>query len=444
MRERIGMNRRRWAERFALVFCLAVLFSGATVPMLIHSKGLARSFWAAPRPEHAPDAILEWNGANRTLLLAEDHPSAQDLLYGEPGFEWIETVELATRAEMLQRVPPDCEDAGYGTLMGYQTYWTNLYHFMQDCALPVFIAHPEAAAVRVFAAADFPRPTGFELARHWMPLGVEAFPLRDRDPSDAQCLFLRSAHVLGPRNRQRLFTDAGSPVDPRSPVRNVPAFARMLAGGHFRLAGAPRPIRFDRMPPVVVRVLQRRGQHADRNFDNVDVVLAEARRLFEESEHGTVVADVGVLFAEDFQDDKRALLRAMQSIDVLIGFHGAGMTNMMFMRPCSSVTQVVLPVHCFWYKAMIFEGLARSAGLVYSQFCVHPENTRMRGGEEKTEEFARAVRQDREEGQLPDQHAYLYRVEGVRVSPVEMAQMIRMGVRNNLSCRTAGGVNREN
>ena len=142
------------------------------------------------------------------------------------------------------------------------------------------------------------------------------------------------------------------------------------------------------------------------------------------------------MYFEDFQDDKQALLRHMQSVDVLVGFHGAGMTNMMFMRPCSSVTQVLSPVHCFWLAAEVFEGLAYMRQLPYSELCLSLENTKMYGGEERAEKSQQLAQQVRETGAHPEQQPYLYKIEELYVTPAELESVVRTGLRSNLLCRS--------
>lgn len=64
----------------------------------------------------------------------------------------------------------------------------------------------------------------------------------------------------------------------------------------------------------------------------------------------------------------------IHEIDILITPHGAGMTNVFFMRPCAAVIEIY-PFHYFQLVKIFFGGLLSSAGILHYPFMAHANQT---------------------------------------------------------------------
>jgi hypothetical protein len=122
----------------------------------------------------------------------------------------------------------------------------------------------------------------------------------------------------------------------------------------------------NRSLPTRVRVLQRPHGRTILNVDVVESVVMS--RLHNQSR----VVDYRVLQTETTSMLTQAEL--FYNADILISVHGAGETNMAFMKPCSVVIEFCMFGYCEPGASHYFGDLAISAGLLYYRYTESPEN----------------------------------------------------------------------
>ena len=383
------------------------------------------------KEEEGVHAILWYNATlgETTLFVDPEYPVAGRLMRQ---VHWP-AVKLFRSREELQDMgeAQNCQEVASAAIINYVSYPSNFYHVMQDLAFPTFMELPEEDTTRIFSPKDFPPANiaGFHLLREWLPMGLESFPLRGKPSNESHCVAI-SRPATFPHEEFRF---AKPTLRHRMHVHGV---SQRLAG-NFTLPQRPRPL-CSSYPqgegvcaPVKVRIVQRRGT---RGLLDLEEELLAAKHILNSTADSLPPVDIQSLFFEDLRD-RRDLVREMSQVDALIGLHGAGMTNLMFMHPCSTVTQILPALNCLWRAAEVFEGLSHMKKMMHSYFCASLNHTVMRHGNQRTKQVASLYDEMREHGTLRNQQAYLYEVEGVRVSGAELVTIIRQAVRHNLSCR---------
>ena len=108
---------------------------------------------------------------------------------------------------------------------------------------------------------------------------------------------------------------------------------------------------------------------ASRRWDNIEDVRvaanADAAELLAAASGPYDRLDVDVIHFEDLPSAGSQAL-AMRRSDVVVGVHGNGLTNVVFMRPCSALVEI-FPSH---FRYPLFQILARESEVVYASLDV--------------------------------------------------------------------------
>lgn len=122
-----------------------------------------------------------------------------------------------------------------------------------------------------------------------------------------------------------------------------------------------------RLPRRKPRLMLIARQHS-RAFTNVPEIVAMAEELGFE-----------VMVAEaDAGSDLARFARVVNSCDVMVGVHGAGLTNMVFLPANATVVQVVPWGALEWIAMLDFGNPARAMGLHYVQYSIGIEESTLR------------------------------------------------------------------
>lgn len=329
------------------------------------------------------------------------------------------------------------------------SYPGNYYHMLQDMLLPAFMKFPLAERVRIFSPQREASPSGQFLHGDFLEHGIETLPLLLEEHNDDQegCVFVEKiAPYLAPYREGHWKWNFAFPVLPGDarqpmPLDFVHGLSQRLAGREYRIPRDPKPLYSgeDRrgLRPVKVRIMQRTKGTGRGNIRNLRQVLEWASHRLEERAPDLPTLEISILNMEDYTGTKKELFDVMADTDVLLGAHGAGMTNIMFMHPCSSVTQIQPGYHCIFYGSEVFEGLARTKNLLHTHYCVTLDRSIMAEDSQHTQEMRDKAEQMFREGGYPYQQEDLYRLSEIALEGAELEQLIRQGVRHNLVCRQA-------
>ncbi|KAL6597814.1 hypothetical protein ACP70R_046619 [Stipagrostis hirtigluma subsp. patula] len=243
---------------------------------------------------------------------------------------------------------------------GGKVYSRNFFHCMSDIIVPLFVTARAYGGRVQLLLTDYEA----EWVDKWRPIlaAVSAFPAIDFD-SDAETRCFPAVQV-GLESHRILGIDPGlarngyTMVDFRDFLRSTFSLPRPWATPVSRSSAAAAG---EKKKPRLVMVLRRRS----RELTNEGDAMAALREL------GFEVVAAG---PEDVVDMAR-FAAVVNSCDVMVGVHGAGLTNMVFLPHNATVVQIIPWGGIKWQCWYDFGEPVPAMGLRYVEYEATAEET---------------------------------------------------------------------
>ncbi|XP_074577461.1 alpha-1,3-arabinosyltransferase XAT3-like [Curcuma longa] len=240
-------------------------------------------------------------------------------------------------------------------------YTGNLFHDFTDLLVPLFVtARPFHGKIQ-FVVADW---KSWWINKYLVVFRkLTDYPLMDLEQQSAGQVHCFKQVVVGLRAHKEFLID---PV--RSPNGySMVDFTRFMRSA-FSLERDTLSAANSSHPPRRKPRLMLIARKQSRAFTNVPEIVAMAEELGFE-----------VMVAEaEAGSDLARFARVVNSFDVMVGVHGAGLTNMVFLPANATVVQVVPWGALEWIAMLDFGNPARAMGLRYVQYSIGIEESTLR------------------------------------------------------------------
>ncbi|CAM0953098.1 unnamed protein product [Alopecurus aequalis] len=267
--------------------------------------------------------------------------------------------EVTIRSSASDSVPPQCtitHDVP-AVVFSAGALSRNYFHAMDDTILPLYITAREYDGHVMFLATNSDRH-GISKYRHILA-ALSMYPVIDFDNDDAVRCF-PSAHV-GIESHEDLGINPAlsrngyTMMDFRSFLRSVYSLKRAWVAPPKRSLG---------QRPRLIMILRRRS-----------------RALTNEMEAIAVATEIGfdvVAAGPEMVMDMAKFAEVVNTCDVIMGVHGAGLTNMLFLPHNGTVMQIIPWGNVKWACWHYFGRPVPDMGLRYVEYEVNAEETTLK------------------------------------------------------------------
>ncbi|CAD5175738.1 unnamed protein product [Musa acuminata subsp. malaccensis] len=233
-------------------------------------------------------------------------------------------------------------------------YTGNLFHDFTDLLVPLFLTARQFDGEVRFVVTDFKR---WWIAKYLPVLQrLSKYPVIDHDKDDEVHCFKQV--IVGLRAHKEFHIDPARAPNGYTMIDFTKFMRRVFSVGRETLNCIED---LSARKPRLLIIARKRS----RAFTNVDEIVAAAEELGYEVVVGE--ADAGTNLARFAQ--------IVNSCDVMMGVHGAGLTNFVFLPLNATVIQIVPWGGLEWIAVLDFGNPAKEMGLNYVQYSISIEES---------------------------------------------------------------------